>query len=1521
MNDMPTPSAGDSDATEIVSDDSLRDMARGALKSTGAPRVKPGGWRPPSAEELQTMLPGYEVQKFIARGGMGAVYRGVQKGLGRVVAIKILPPELQESDPHFAERFKQEARAMAHLNHPGIVAVYDSGEMSDGTLFFVMEFIEGTDVAQMVAAGGRLPSDHAMAIAAHVCDALQYAHDNGVIHRDIKPANIMVGYDGRVKVADFGLAKINQADASGLTQSGMVMGTLHFMAPEALTLGSAIDHRADIYAVGVMLYQMLTGKLPQGMFEMPSLKVPGLDPRYDGIVAQAMRENRDQRYQQIHDMRLALDSIVTEPVAKLDVDAEPAAALPTFARPQRSPHQPFRPPPPQVVVKYEQRSNAWLWVALTVVMLALGWLMLKDKQRPASSSPAASAEQVKAGSAARNEAVSPAAPKAAITPSTFPPSAATKEQPYVNTLGMKFVPVPGTDVLMCIHETRVDDYAAYSAAVPGLDQAWAKAGWGRATLPGNYPVTYISMDDGSGFCSWLSKKEGVTYRLPTELEWRIAAGVASPDGKVKAPTYWWGESWPPPDGTGNLADATTEARMATEKVSAAERGFAGFISDYRDGHALQAPVMSFPPNPLGLFDLIGNAMERTTSGTRMPALGGCWKTGQESRLRTTYSMQNVSAGTAEMGFRCVLVLREEPTNQPTTQSSSANSALPPTKAKRVAADFTTVDGDTRIVNLLALIDPAQDAISGTWSKSSAGLLIEKGEGPCQIFPTYRAPEEYDFKIEFTSLVDEIGNVTQTCVQNDRKVYWVMQSKSSVVRADASYGFRIDERPMEQAEARTRLPLLRKDERHESIVEVRKDGIRAWFDGKPLVTWSKPLATPAPDYPDRQLGIGTWHAGVIFHRIEVIERKSVPRDPVDLPQGPTTWTDNKGRNITATFHSYDGVNVVLAIAGKLQPVPLSGLSEASAKLALAYHWQRATPEKATLSTPFVNSLGMKFVPLPGTSSLICIHETRRADYARYAKENPGISMDWSRQFEKGVPISPDESHPVTALSWHDAIKFCAWLSRRENRAYRITTDREWSMAIGIATEEDPNGPIEVLSENAKTAGIYVWGRQRTPADRFGNFADNSLHEKLPGNPYIKGFTDGFATTAPVMSFKPNALGLYDLGGNVWEWCSDSGDATRATRILRGSSWGNTENAMSLASFRFLLAPGDSRFGGFRCVLDLASDPNKTTPTTPAPAKPTSATAPPKPARSFTFGSKTESIPLEAFKATNIWLDCTCGFTSAAGSGRCDIVFQSARDKDEDGLVISLYQDADGVRCSAHIQQAGKKSQIIGLSDGRQEERLRVAPAGNGAKLQVGIYKGKLAVRCGNLTIYHPSRAFLAGDHVIVRGKECLFSLGDCYDLDRQKVSAWPSDMAVATGQSDSVFNLELIDATKVFDKPAKELASLTRNGNELTLGGFSPGQWITIPVHLPSKVTRGAGRDRSIGLGLGTLGMEAIVEAQWNAEPVVTADVGKYGVTNLDLHLGTAVVAGSSNTLRVRLSPTGNNVSAQPTIILRHLRFH
>lgn len=272
-----------------------------------------GPWQPPALEEMQTLLPQFQFLSLIGRGGMGAVYQARQLSLNRMVAIKVLPAALvSESESDFAARFRLEAKTMAKLTHPGIVSVFDSGE-AGGLLYIVMEYVNGTDVARMIQSEGKLAPEQASALLAEVCDALHYAHQNGVIHRDLKPANLLVTREGRVKIADFGLAKHNDEALLGLTKTNVAIGTPDFLAPEAWTPGTPLDARADLYALGVTLYQMLTGEVPRGLWKMPSVKV-GTDPRFDAIVDRAMQPEREARYQSTTELRRDLEKIRTEVV-------------------------------------------------------------------------------------------------------------------------------------------------------------------------------------------------------------------------------------------------------------------------------------------------------------------------------------------------------------------------------------------------------------------------------------------------------------------------------------------------------------------------------------------------------------------------------------------------------------------------------------------------------------------------------------------------------------------------------------------------------------------------------------------------------------------------------------------------------------------------------------------------------------------------------------------------------------------------------------------------------------------------------------------------------------------------------------------------------------------------------------------------------------------------------------------------------------------------------------------------------
>lgn len=273
------------------------------------------GFKAPSIEELSARLPQFEVLELIGKGGMGAVYRARQKSLDRIVAIKIINPQAAQ-EPGFAERFGREARAMARLNQANIVTIHDFGQSTAGAddandepiYYLVMEFVDGANLRSLLRER-RLQPAEALQIVRALCDALQYAHEEGIIHRDIKPENILIDRKGRVKIADFGLAKLlgrSPRDIT-LTEAHHALGTLHYMAPEQLERPLEVDHRADIYALGVTFYEMLTGELPLGRFALPSQKAL-VDVRLDEVVLRTLERQPERRYQHASDVKSAVQS-------------------------------------------------------------------------------------------------------------------------------------------------------------------------------------------------------------------------------------------------------------------------------------------------------------------------------------------------------------------------------------------------------------------------------------------------------------------------------------------------------------------------------------------------------------------------------------------------------------------------------------------------------------------------------------------------------------------------------------------------------------------------------------------------------------------------------------------------------------------------------------------------------------------------------------------------------------------------------------------------------------------------------------------------------------------------------------------------------------------------------------------------------------------------------------------------------------------------------------------------------------
>jgi predicted Ser/Thr protein kinase len=279
-----------------------------------AATTPPSGSRPPASGEwtdLAARFPDLEILELLGRGGMGSVYKARQKNLDRLVALKVIPPDAA-SDPAFAERFAREGRAMAKMNHPNIVTVHNFGN-DDNFYWLLMEYVDGVNLRHTLRAG-RLAPQEALAIVPQICDALQYAHDQGVVHRDIKPENVLLDRSGRIKIADFGLAKLlgKGVDDFTLTRTQQVMGTPRYMAPEQIERPSAVDHRADIYSLGVVLYEMLTGELPLGRFEPPSHKV-AIDVRIDQVVLRALEKAPERRYQRASEVKTELASAASWP--------------------------------------------------------------------------------------------------------------------------------------------------------------------------------------------------------------------------------------------------------------------------------------------------------------------------------------------------------------------------------------------------------------------------------------------------------------------------------------------------------------------------------------------------------------------------------------------------------------------------------------------------------------------------------------------------------------------------------------------------------------------------------------------------------------------------------------------------------------------------------------------------------------------------------------------------------------------------------------------------------------------------------------------------------------------------------------------------------------------------------------------------------------------------------------------------------------------------------------------------------
>ncbi|MBU6300375.1 MAG: protein kinase [Verrucomicrobia bacterium] len=491
-------------------------------------------------------VPGYHLHEAIGAGGMGIVFAATHVSDCRKVAIKWLPDHLADDD-EFATRLLREAEALAALDHPHVLRVLDSGVTPDGRVFLVTEFAPGGDLAQRLRQGP-VPVEDALRMFREVLGAVEAAHVLGMVHRDLKPANILLDAGGSVRVADFSLAKLS-GDGEGprlsLTRETDVFGTPYYIAPEGRQGSAGVDQRVDIFSLGVLLHELLTGRIPIGRYE-PSSRLAKVPRGMDRIIARCLSESPEKRFQTVASLRQALEaSLAPRPVGRA------------------------------------------LAVLAGVFLLALG---LSGRFPLGGRGPAPS------------------------------PRVASPSRPWTNTLGMQFVPVPGTGTLFSVWETRRSDFAVFVRENPGPDgdQVWEHP----EGAPGpDHPVSWVSWLRAEQFCDWLTRKEhaggalprSMRYRLPRDWEWSLAAGLSvEPGGTPEERTrtlipsgqapYPWGNFWPPPP-------EGIQANFAGQEAAQVVPPFARPVLRHRDDWPRTAPVGTFAPNRFHLFDLSGNVAE------------------------------------------------------------------------------------------------------------------------------------------------------------------------------------------------------------------------------------------------------------------------------------------------------------------------------------------------------------------------------------------------------------------------------------------------------------------------------------------------------------------------------------------------------------------------------------------------------------------------------------------------------------------------------------------------------------------------------------------------------------------------------------------------------------------------------------------------------------------------------------------------------------------------------------------------
>jgi formylglycine-generating enzyme required for sulfatase activity/predicted Ser/Thr protein kinase len=602
----------------------------------------------------------YELLEEIGRGGMGVVYQARQSSLNRSVALKMM---IQGgfASPEFVRRFQNEAESAASLQHPNIVAIYEVGEI-EGLHYFSMDYIDGPSLAEVVREGP-LPAERAARYVELVAEAIHHAHQRGILHRDLKPSNVLIDPFDQPRVTDFGLAKRLDHDL-GPTFTGQVLGSPGYMPPEqAAGRHSLIGVPSDVYALGAILYHLLTGQAPfAGENEAQVLvRVQKEDPTLPRTLNPGVPRDLET---------ICLKCLCKQPADRYASAAELAADLRHWQKGEKIAARPQRVGGKLLswCGEYPRAVFSAGLVLLAIAALGFGsWWVISRAPRSAAGSPAPT------------------------PPVVSPPPRLQPGQRWTNSLGMIFVPVAGTAAQFSIWDTRVQDYQAFVAATGRL------LGKPKFEQGPTHPAVMVSWDDAKAFCAWLTEEErragtlnaAQEYRLPTDLEWSAAVGLENESGSTPQErnrkivnVFPWGTQWPRPRDSGNYAG----------------QGLDNFTNT--------SPVGSFAPNRFGLYDMGGNVPQWCEdfydgqSGNRV-LRGAGWNTRnrEDALLSSARSRGRPGFRRSGAGFRCVLATGG--VSAPQAQSGAASTAAgSPAATPAVVAPPPGLQPDQRQTNSL-----------------------------------------------------------------------------------------------------------------------------------------------------------------------------------------------------------------------------------------------------------------------------------------------------------------------------------------------------------------------------------------------------------------------------------------------------------------------------------------------------------------------------------------------------------------------------------------------------------------------------------------------------------------------------------------------------------------------------------------------------------------------------------------------------------------------------------------------------